>query len=339
MSANTTPSLQATYGAQRSSPWLSLLGVLLLAVFPFVAEPLGLDYYTGFVTRLLITMIIVTSLNFLAGYGGMVALGHAGFIGVGSYTMVAMVEAGIDSIWLLWSGAALFTAVIACLIGLVVLRTRGMYFLMITLAFAEMFYYIAVSLRMYGGDDGYILSTPLQLGLGLDPGDTTTLYIVVAVMFVLCLAFFNRMVDSRFGKALIGVRDNEVRMRALGYPTFRLQLQGFVICSAVAGLGGAMMMTQNGFVSPTTLQWTHSAELLVIVALGGMGYKWGAILGAGLWGLLTEFLPQLTEYWHWPMGVLIIAIILLSPNGLCALFSRQQPSEKGGIFMILRRLA
>ncbi|MGE4124607.1 MAG: branched-chain amino acid ABC transporter permease, partial [Pusillimonas sp.] len=113
----------------------------------------------------------------------------------------------------------------------------------------------------------------------------------------------------------------------------------FVIGSAVAGLGGAMMMTQNGFISPTTIHWTHSAELMVIVALGGMGYKWGAILGAGLWGVLKEFLPQLTEYWHWPMGLLVILIILFAPNGLWALVSRESATQSGGLFKFIRRQA
>ncbi len=330
--------------SNKSTAWLPWIGILLLAGFPFFSGFLGLDYYTGFVMRLLIAIIIVNSLNFLLGYGGMVALGHAGFIGIGSYAMVALVEAGITSVWVLWVGATVITAIGAALIGLVVLRTRGIYFLMITLAFAQMIYYIAVSLRQYGGDDGYILSTPLTFGLGFDPMDTNTLYAVVLAMFVLTFAFFNRLVDSRFGKAVIGIRDNPVRMQVLGYPTFKLQLQAFVIGSAVAGLGGAMMMTQNGFISPSTIHWTHSAELLVMVALGGMGYKWGAILGAGLWGLMKEFLPQLTEYWHWPMGLLIIIIILYAPNGLWALFSGEpgnagQGWQNNRLLKLIRRQA
>jgi len=316
------------------------LCLLLVAAFPFIAGPLGLDYYTGFATRLLIVMMIVASLNFLAGYGGMVALGHAGFIGVGAYALVAMVEGlGLESAWLLWAGAAAATALVAGLIGLIVLRTRGMYFLMITLAFAEMFYYIAVSLRVVGGDDGYILAVPLQFGGGMSSADAHLLYGVVAGVCVLCFAFFTRMVDSRFGKAIQGIRDNETRMALLGYPTLRLQWQAFVICAACAGLGGAMLVTQNGFISPSTLHWTHSAELLVIVALGGMGYKWGPIVGAALWELMVEFLPQLTEYWHWPMGLLVILIILFAPEGLCNIFRAEKTqTAAGGIFRRLGKM-
>lgn len=322
----------------RWSRWAPMAGIILLACFPYFSLHFGLDYYTGFIIRLMILAIVVTSLNFLLGYGGMIALGHAGFIGIGSYAMVALVEAGIDSVWLLWLGATLVTVVAATLIGLVVLRTRGIYFLMSTLAFAEMVYYIAVSLRQYGGDDGYILALPLTFGLGLDAADANTLYMVVLAVFVLIFLFLNRTIDSRFGKAITGIRDNATRMQVLGYPTFKLQLQGFVIGSSIAGLAGAMMMTQNGFISPTTIHWTHSAELMVIVALGGMGYKWGAIVGAGVWGVLKEFLPQVTDYWHWPLGLMVIAIILYAPNGLWPLFAQESsPQKRDGLIKLIRR--
>jgi len=317
---------------------LTLLGILIRAAFPWLAERLGLDYYVGFVMRVIILALVVSSLNFLMGYGGLPALGHAGFIGVGSYTMVALVEAGVESVALLWLGAIAVSIIAAFFIGLIVLRTRGIYYLMITLAFAEMIYYIAVSLSMYGGDDGYILSAPVSLGLGYTPSDTGVLYRVVLAVVVLGLAFLKHITGSRFGQAVVGIRDNETRMQALGYPTFWLRLQTFVIASAIAGLGGAMMMTQNGFISLTTIHWTHSAELMVIVALGGMGSKWGPIVGVVLWSLLKEFLPQLTEYWHWPMGLLVIIIILVAPNGLSSLFGRnRQRIGKIGLPMFIRR--
>lgn len=319
---------------------MTWLGIAVLAAFPWIAAQLGLDYYVSFVMRMLILALIVSSLNFLMGYGGMPALGHAGFIGVGSYTMVALVEAGVDSVAQLWLGAMLVTAIVAIPIGLIVLRTRGIYFLMITLAFAEMIYYIAVSLRMYGGDDGYILSTPLFFGMGYSAYDTNVMYWVVLVTTVIGLAALKHIIGSRFGQATIGIRDNEVRMQALGYPTFRLRLQTFVIAATVAGLGGAMMMTQNGFVSPTSIHWTHSAELMIIVALGGMGSKWGPIAGVVLWSVLKEFLPQITEYWHWPMGLLAIVLILLAPDGLSSLFGpNRQKFGRIGLPSFVRRLA
>ncbi|QDF99656.1 branched-chain amino acid ABC transporter permease [Azoarcus sp. DD4] len=320
-------------------------GVLLavLAAFPAIAPHFGLDYYTGFVMRMLIVMLIATSLNFLMGYGGMVALGHAGFVGVGAYALVAMSEAGVTSAWALWGGAMLAAALAAVLIGAVSLRTRGVYFIMITLAFAQMLYYLAVSLRAYGGDDGYNLMSRPLLGFGLDTADDATLYWVVLALCALCFAFFHHSLGSRFGQALVGIRDNESRMMALGYPVFLLRLQAFVIAAAVAGLGGALMVTQNSFISPSSMHWSQSAVLIVIVVLGGLGHRWGGVIGAAVWVTLEEVLRQATEYWHWPLGALLIAIILFAPDGLGALFGRRAagvPAQpRGGFLTLLRRSA
>lgn len=316
--------------------------LLALAAFPVLASQFGLDYYVGFATRMLIVMLIATSLNFLMGYGGMAALGHAGFVGVGAYAMVALIEAGIGNAWMLWGGAIVGAAMAALAIGLVSLRTKGVYFLMITLAFAQMLYYIAVSLRMYGGDDGYNLAGRPQLGFGLDAADAAVLYWVVLALCSACFAFFHHCIGSRFGQALIGIRDNEARMQALGYPVFLLKLQGFVIAAAVAGLGGALMLTENGFISPTSMHWSQSGVLIVIVVLGGLGHRWGGVIGAAVWVALEEALRTNTEYWHWPLGALLIAIILFAPDGLGALW-RRTPAGAGTrrhrLWHLLRRSA
>lgn len=300
----------------------------LLAALPLLAPVLGLEYYIGFATRLLITMLIAASLNFLMGYGGMVALGHAGFAGVGAYTMVAMIEAGAQSAWLMWGGAALAAAAAALIIGAVSLRTRGVYFIMITLAFAQMLYYVAVSLRAYGGDDGYSLAERPLFGFGLDAGDDRVLYWAVLAVVALLFAFLHQLVDTRFGHAMTGIRDNENRMRALGSPAYLLKLQAFVLTAAIAGIGGAMMMTQNGFVSPSSMHWSQSAILIVIVVLGGLGHRWGGVLGAAVWVSLEELLRQLTEYWHWPLGALLIAIILFAPEGLGPLLTGRRAADE-----------
>lgn len=301
----------------RAAALTSLAALALLAVFPLVAPALGLDYYVSFVMRLLITALIASSLNLLIGYGGLVALGHAGFVGVGAYAFVALVEAGVQSAWLLWGGGALAAAIAALLIGSISLRTRGVYFIMITLAFAQMLYYVAVSLRAYGGDDGYNLTARPELGLGLDAGNDRVLYLAVLTVAALVMVLLHRVTESRFGKALVGIRDNEARMRALGYPTYWLKLQGFVLTAAIAGLGGAMAITQNAFVSPSSMHWSQSAILIVMVVLGGLGHRLGGIVGAMVWVVLEESLRQYTEYWHWPLGALLIGIILFAPQGLC----------------------
>jgi len=298
---------------------LSLLALALLAAVPLLAPLLGLEYYIAFVMRLLVTMLIASSLNLLMGYGGLVALGHAGFVGVGAYAMVALIEAGVRSAWGLWAGAMLSAALAAALIGAISLRTRGVYFIMITLAFAQMLYYVAVSLRRYGGDDGYNLAERPSLGWGLDAGDDRVLYLVVLVLCALAWATMHRLIDSRFGKALVGMRDNEGRMRALGYPTYMLQLQAFVLTAAIAGLGGALLLTQNAFVSPSSMHWSQSAVLIVMVVLGGLGHRFGGIVGAAVWVMFEEDLRQYTEYWPWPLGLLLIGIILFAPQGLCRL--------------------
>ena len=307
-------------------PSLALGGlVLALALFPLVAPLFDLDYYTGFVRRLMIVALAAASLNFLMGRVGLVALGHAGFVGVGAYAVAALAEAGWTSAWLIWGLATVAGAVVAGLIGMVALRTRGVYFIMITLAFAQMLFYLAVSLRAYGGDDGYTLYTPLQLLGGENPvaAGGAPLYWVVLALVALVLPGLWRLEASHFGRALEGIRDNETRMQALGYPTYRLKLCAFAAAGAVASLAGALMATQNGFVSPSLMHWTQSALFIVMVVIGGVGRRWGAPLGVAVWLVFEELLRQFTEYWHAPMGLLLIGVVFLAPRGLAALASRR----------------
>ncbi|RZI96094.1 MAG: branched-chain amino acid ABC transporter permease [Variovorax sp.] len=299
--------------------------LVLLAVFPLVAPLLGLDFYIGFVRRVLVVALAAASLNFILGFGGMVALGHAGFIGVGAYTVVALSDAGVMSAWVLWPTAMVVAGLVAALIGTVALRTRGVYFIMTTLAFAQMLYFVVVSLRKYGGDDGYTLMARPTLLPGLELANETTFYWVALVLVALMLGWLHLATRSRFGHALMGIRDNEVRMRALGYPVFRLQLVAFAIAGAIAGLAGALLAGGNGFVSPATMHWTQSATLLVMVVIGGLGRSWGGPVGAAVWLLLEEVLKQYTDHWHLPLGLLLIAVALWAPKGLAALYERRSP--------------
>ena len=307
-------------------PRFLLLAALLvaLAAFPLVAPMLGMEFYIGFVRRVLVVALAAASLNFILGFGGMVALGHAGFIGVGAYTVVALSDAGVASAWLLWPAAALVAGLAAALIGTVALRTRGVYFIMTTLAFAQMLYFVAVSLRNYGGDDGYTLPARPTLGLGIDLGNESNFYWVVLVLVALALGWMHRATRSRFGHALMGIRDNETRMRALGYPVFRIQLVAFAIAGAVAGLAGALLAGGNGFISPGAMHWTQSATLVVMVVIGGLGRSWGGPVGAVVWLLLEEVLKQYSEYWHLPLGQLLIAVALWAPKGLAALSRKKK---------------
>ena len=311
----------------KASPWAARAGiamlVLALALVPLLAPLFDLDYYTGFVRRLMIVALAAASLNFLMGRVGLVALGHAGFVGVGAYAVAALAEAGWTSAWAIWGLAGVAGVVVAGLTGAVALRTRGVYFIMITLAFAQMLFYLAVSLRKYGGDDGYTLYAPLNL-IGGESAITASgapLYWVVLAIVALVLLALWRVEASHFGRALEGIRDNETRMQAMGYPTYLLKLCAFAAAGGVASLSGALLATQNGFVSPSLMHWTQSALFIVMVVIGGVGRRWGAPLGVAVWLVFEEVLKQFTEYWHAPMGLLLIAVVFLAPRGLSALAS------------------
>lgn len=290
----------------------------LLAVFPLAAPALGLDFYISFARRVLIFSLAATGLNLVLGYGGMIALGHAAFFGAGAYAVAILASMGITSALVAWPAAVLLAAVLALATGAISLRTRGVYFIMITLAFAQMLYYVFVSLRQYGGEDGMNLPGPSTLP-GIDLGADVPFYYVVLVLFALVTFVLNRVVDSRFGAALQGVRENDGRMESLGYPVYRLKLTAFVMGGGVAGLAGALLANNNLFVSPNLMHWTQSANLLIMVLVGGVGLRYGGVAGAVVMLSLEEILRMWTEYWHLPLGLLLLAVVFGAPRGLTGL--------------------
>ena len=297
----------------------TVLALLALAVFPLVAPALGLDFYISFVRRVLIYALAATSLNLILGYGGMVALGHAAFFGAGAYAVGILAMNGVTSALVAWPAAALLAGLLAAATGAVSLRTRGVYFIMITLAFAQMLFYIFISLRQYGGEDGLNLPGHSVLP-GLDLGHDVSFYYVVLALFTVLMAVFGRLVDSRFGKALQGVRENESRMESLGYPVYRIKLAAFVLSGAVAGLAGALLANHNLFISPSLMHWTQSANLLIMVLVGGVGLRWGGVAGAVVMLTLEEVLRMWTEYWHLPLGLLLLCVVFGAPRGLMGLW-------------------
>ena len=298
---------------------LSVLGFLMLLVFPLVAPALNLDFYISFVRRVLIFALAATSLNFILGYGGMVALGHAAFFGAGAYVVAILSAQGVSQALIAWPAAMGVAGVLALVIGLISLRTRGVYFIMITLAFAQMVFYLFISLRQYGGEDGINLVGPSLLP-GLNLADNQTFYYVVLCVVMTCLWWLNRLVQARFGQALQGIRENESRMEALGYPVFRIKLLAFVIAGVLAGLAGALLASHNQFVSPSLMHWTASANLIIMVIVGGIGLRYGGLVGAAVMLWLEEILRLYTDYWHLPLGVLLLAIVLFAPRGLAGMF-------------------
>ena len=290
-------------------------------VFPFAADALGGGYYVGVATRVMIFALAASSLNLVVGYGGMISFGHAAFFGAGAYSVAILAQEGVVSALAAWPLAAAVSAACALVIGAVSLRTRGLYFIMITLAFAQMLYYFFVSLKAYGGEDGINLAARSRLP-GLDLRDDATFYLVVLALLAVCLYLLERLAASRFGAVLRGIRENEGRMTALGFPTFRFRLVCFVIAGGVAGLAGALIVNQHGFVSPNLLHWTQSGTLLIMLILGGVGRLYGGVAGAAAMLLLEEFLSNWTGYWQFSLGLVLLFVVLRAPGGIGSWFAR-----------------
>jgi branched-chain amino acid transport system permease protein len=307
----------------------------LLAILPLVATWLDQGFYVGQLRRVLIFAIAAVSLDIILGYGGMVSLGHAAFVGAGAYVVALLhwhADRGIEVLGILPGtmqslatipAAMLVAALLALAIGAISLRTSGLYFIMITLAFAQMIYYVAIGLKTYGGEDGLSLPGRSAIGLGIDLTHDITFYYLVLAIFAAAMFALNRVVDSRFGRVLVGIRENETRMEAIGFSTYQARLIAFVIAGALAGLAGVLFANHNSFVSPTALHWTQSATLVIMVILGGIGYRYGGPIGAAVLLLLEEVLSQYTEYWHLALGVLLLIVVFAAPRGLTGLVSRR----------------
>ena len=292
-----------------------------LAILPLLTLALDEPFYLELFSRVMVYAVAALSLDLILGYGGMVSFGHAAFLGVGAYTVGVMSFYGIDSAFLQWPAAILFSALAAFLIGLVSLRTTGVYFIMITLAFAQMLFYFFTSLEVYGGDDGLTIWTLSEFG-PISLGNDVTLYYVIFAILGGCLYFSHRLVNSRFGRVLQGIKSNEARMRAIGYPTLRYKLLAFTISGTMCGLAGVLLANQAEFVAPSYLAWHRSGELIVMVLLGGMGTLFGPVMGAIAFLLLAHFLADITIYWPVIFGPFLIAVVLFGRGGLDGLIAR-----------------
>jgi branched-chain amino acid transport system permease protein len=304
------------------SRWVLAVTLVAAIAFPFAAGALGGDYYVGLATRIMIYALAATSLNLVLGYGGMISFGHAAFFGAGAYTVAILAKEGVVAGLVAWPLAVGVGVLCALVIGAISLRTRGLYFIMITLAFAQMLYYFFVSLRTYGGEDGINLATRSQLP-GLDLTNSAHFFLVVLALLAGCHYLLRRLAASRFGAVMRGIRENETRMTALGYPTYRYRLVCFTIAGGVAGLAGALIANQHGFVSPNLLHWTQSGTLLIMVILGGVGLLYGGVAGAMAMLLLEEILSGWTEYWKLGLGLVLLFVVLRAPRGIGGWFARK----------------
>lgn len=312
---------------------VSLAVLALLAALPLAADVMGDRYIVSLCSRFLLYALAAVSLDLILGYGGMVSLGHAAYVGVGAYVvgiltthyqdMTPLMEwpmtiAGTDNALITIPAAVVVSGIVACIFGALSLRTKGMHFIMITLAFAQMGYYFFISLGAYGGGDGLSLWSRNTLP-GLDLGDDRTFYYLCLGALALFLYLSYRMVNSRFGKVVRGCKENELRMEVLGFPTYRYKLACFTIAGAGAGLAGALLANQSEFVSPDLMHWTHSGELLVMVILGGMGSLIGPVLGALTLLTMEEVLAAYTEHWMVFLGPFLVVIILFAKRGIYGL--------------------
>ncbi|MGY1917465.1 branched-chain amino acid ABC transporter permease [Pseudomonas tolaasii] len=297
--------------------------LLLLLALPSVATALDQTFYMTFATRIMIFALAATSLNLVLGFGGLVAFGHAGFFGIGAYTVAILMEMGSSSAWIAWPAAVAISAVCALLIGLISLRTRGVYFIMITLSFAQMLYYIVQSLTAFGGDDGMSLAGRSTLPLGPDLSSDVSFYYVVLLISVVVMFAVQRTVNARFGRVLQSIRENESRMESIGYPVFRYKLVAFTLSAALAGLAGALVANQNGFISPNLMLWTQSGTLMIMVIMGGVGYLYGGVFGAAVLLILEETLSNYTIHWQLPLGAILLLVVLFAQTGIAGMFSRK----------------
>lgn len=305
-------------------------GAILLALFPIIAELAGEPYFISLFSRILIYAIAAVSLDLLLGYSSMVSLGHAAFFGIGAYVVGIFYFHGFEGEPLLnWPflmqgtdngliviPLAVITASFAALIiGSLSLRTTGMHFIMITLAFAQMLFYFFVSLEKYGGDDGLSLYSRNSLP-ALDLASDTQFYYLCLACLTCFLLFTNRLIHSRFGLVIRGTGSNERRIKSLGLNAYKYKLVCFAIAGGGAGLAGALLANQTEYVSPGLMHWTVSGELMVMVLLGGLGTLYGPVLGAAAFILLEHTLAMYTEHWMVYMGPLLVLAVLFAPKGL-----------------------
>jgi branched-chain amino acid transport system permease protein len=338
---------------------LIVLGALVLALFPYLGHVLGQTYLVSLVAKMLIFAIAAVSLDLILGYGGMVSFGHAAYIGLGAYAVAVFSIYGIDNGYLQLVCAIAGSALVALFIGAVSLRTSGVYFIMITLAFTQMLYYLGISLEPFGGDDGmntrrsdfslkalgldftlndnlFVCEKRVDKACKVDDRDGAAIYYAAYLALLAAVWFCRRLVGSRFGMVVRGAMSNPVRMQVVGYPIFRYRLTAFVIAGAICGVAGFLFANHQQYLSPVYMNWLRSGEILIMVILGGMGTIYGAVIGAI--GLLTieELLERYVgkDYWQMVLGPLLVLLVLFANRGVYSLI----PHQMRGVPMFVARI-
>jgi branched-chain amino acid transport system permease protein len=310
------------------------LGLVALLVFPFV----GTEFYAQMVARMMILAIFAMSLDLLLGVTGLVSLGHAAFFGLAGYALAFLTPSGeAVSLWWTLPLAVAAAGLAALVIGFFVVRTHGIYFIMVTMAFAQMVFFLFFDNKVLGGSDGIYVNFKPAAGL-FDLDNKRVFYYFTLVMLVVVYAFLRRLLFSPFGRVLAGIRVNEHRMRAIGFSTFGYKLAAFSLAGAVAGLAGYLWAAQSGFVNPELMGFQMSAHAMMMVILGGMGNFAGAIIGAFAFAYLLEWFKDLPtigavhlgKHWQLWMGLFIVLVVVFAPRGLLGLAQRASRRKQGG---------
>lgn len=298
---------------------------LLIALgFALWFPSVGDEFYVELLTHIMIIAIFAMSLDLLVGYTGLVSLGHAAFFGIGAYALAIFFgEMNHYSIWAALPVSLVLSALAAVVIGWISVRTSGIYFIMLTLALAQMFYYYFFESKRYGGDDGMFINARPEVNFGsiqlLDLTNEHTFYYFTLGIMVAVFLFLVMILRAPFGQVITGIYANEQRVRSLGYATQRYKLVSFVIAGTLAGLAGFLEGMHTNFITPSYLGWHESGNILVVVILGGLGTLYGSIIGAVALVMLEDFLPEITEHWKILLGTIIVCVVLFLPNGISSL--------------------
>ena len=289
---------------------------LILAALPMITEAIDEPFYIDLMARVMIFSIAAMSLDFILGYGAMISFGHALYLGLGTYAVGIMAHYEITNGWLQLLVCISGTAFIAFILGLISLRTSGIYFIMITFALAQMFYFLGISLEAYGGDDGLPIDTRSEFFSFFDLNDAWNMYyLILGTMTVTALVLW-KIINSRFGMVVRGSHSNDARMQAIGFPTMKYRLAAFVIAGVVCGLAGFLLGNLTEFLTPEYMHWFRSGELMIMVMVGGMGTLFGPLFGAFAYLMVEDFLANFTEYWQFYFGPMLIILVLFAKQGL-----------------------
>ena len=298
--------------------WILIVSFLILAALPMVAESEMIDepFYIDLMARVMIFSIAAMSLDFILGYGAMISFGHALYLGLGTYAVGILAYYEFTNGWLQLLVCISGTAIIAFIMGLISLRTSGIYFIMITFALAQMFYFLGISLEAYGGDDGLPIDSRSEFFSFFDLNEAWNMYYLILGTLTVTTIVLWKIINSRFGMVVRGSHSNDDRMQAIGFPTMKYRLTAFVIAGVVCGLAGFLLGNLTEFLTPEYMHWFRSGELMIMVMVGGMGTLFGPLFGAFAYIMMEDFLAHFTEYWQFYFGPILILLVLFAKQGL-----------------------